>query len=251
MKIHNSVIAITGAAQGLGLAMAQRLAQQGACIALIDHNGDQLQQAAQALTSNQHQCYQMDVTNEQQVEATFAQIAQDFGQLNGLINNAGIVRDAMLVKVKDGQVSEKMSLAQWQSVIDVNLTGVFLCGREAASQMIATQQQGVIINISSISRGGNVGQSNYTAAKAGVASITVTWAKELAKQNIRVAAIAPGFIETEMALSMKPEAIERVNRAVPLGRMGKPDEIAHTVQFIFENDYVSGRVFEIDGGLRI
>jgi 3-oxoacyl-[acyl-carrier protein] reductase len=117
--------------------------------------------------------------------------------------------------------------------------------------MIETKSQGVIVNISSISRAGNIGQSNYSAAKAGVVSLTVTWAKELARYGIRVAAIAPGFIETEMTKSIKPQVLKHIESSIPLARMGKPDEIAHAVQFILENDYFSGRVIEVDGGLRI
>ncbi len=117
--------------------------------------------------------------------------------------------------------------------------------------MIENKTQGVLINISSISRAGNLGQSNYSAAKAGVVALTVTWAKELARAGIRVGAIAPGFIETEMTQSMKPEILQQIAAAVPLQRVGKPDEIAHTVQFILENDYFSGRTIEVDGGLRI
>jgi len=253
MNIENKVIAITGAAQGLGFAMAEHFASKGAKLALIDVNSQQLEHAKSQLENygTAIKTYQTNVTNEQQVEDTFANIRQDFGSLNVLVNNAGIVRDAMLLKVKEGKVTDKMSLKQWQSVIDINLTGVFLCGREAASQMVETNQPGVIINISSISRGGNIGQSNYTAAKAGVSNMTVTWAKELARYNIRVAAIAPGFMATEMTESMPPEAIERVSKAVPLRRLGTPQEIASTAVFIIENDYVSGRTLEVDGGLRV
>jgi len=144
-----------------------------------------------------------------------------------------------------------LSLEQWQQVIDINLTGVFLCGREAATSMIRNDKGGVIINISSISRAGNVGQSNYAAAKAGVAALTTTWARELARYKIRSAAIAPGVFETEMVASLKPEAHERITSAVPLARTGSVEELAHAVQFIIENDYLSGRIVELDGGLRL
>jgi 3-oxoacyl-[acyl-carrier protein] reductase len=144
-----------------------------------------------------------------------------------------------------------MSLEQWQLVIDVNLTGVFLCGREAAAKMIATGSKGCIINISSISRAGNMGQVNYSATKAGVQAMAVTWAKEFARYGIRAASIAPGFIGTEMVMSMKPEAREKLTKGIPSGRVGDPDEIAHAVQFILENDYVNGRCIEVDGALRL
>ena len=144
-----------------------------------------------------------------------------------------------------------MTLDAWQAVIDVNLTGVFLCGREAAKRMIEGGNGGVIINISSISRAGNMGQTNYSAAKAGVQAMAVTWAKELARHGIRCASIAPGFINTEMVAAMKEAAREKLTSGIPLRRMGEPDEIAQTVEFIFENDYVSGRCFDIDGALRL
>ncbi|WP_313304271.1 SDR family oxidoreductase, partial [Stutzerimonas balearica] len=194
--------------------------------------------------------YLCNVASEEQVEAMVAQVVNDFGALHGLVNNAGILRDGLLLKVKDGQVS-KMSLAQWQAVIDVNLTGVFLCTREVAAKMVELKCEGAIVNISSISRAGNMGQTNYSAAKAGVASATVVWAKELARYGIRVAGVAPGFIETEMVASMKPEALEKMTAGIPLRRMGKPLEIAQAVAFIFENDYYSGRILELDGGLRL
>ncbi|MGB1319331.1 MAG: SDR family oxidoreductase [Vibrio gallaecicus] len=252
MELKGSVIAITGAGQGLGQMMAIVLAQSGAELALLDMN-------EQALLDTQKQChmlgtkafvYNVDVTSELQVEQTFNCIVDDFGQLDGLINNAGILRDALLVKSKDGKVT-KMSLEQFNSVIDVNLTGTFLCGREAAAKMIETQRKGVIINISSVARSGNIGQSNYSASKAAVAAMATCWAKELARYGIRAAAIAPGIVQTSMAESLKAEAIERLNNMVPVGRIGEPAEIAHAAKYIFENDYFTGRILEVDGGLRM
>lgn len=252
MNLKESVVAITGAGQGLGQMMAVTLAHAGAELALIDVN-------EQALKVTQDQCHMLgvraltyiaDVTNEAEVEHTFSDIVTDFGQLDGLVNNAGILRDGLLVKVKDGQVS-KMSLEQFSSVIDVNLTGTFLCGREAALQMIQTKRPGMIINISSVARAGNIGQTNYAASKAAVATLATTWARELARYGIRAAAIAPGVIETPMAAQMKPEAIARLEAMIPVGRMGHTNEIASTVKFLFENDYVNGRVIEVDGGIRM
>ena len=138
-----------------------------------------------------------------------------------------------------------------QAVIDVNLTGVFLCGREAAAKMIEFGDGGCIINISSVSRAGNMGQANYSATKAGVQALAVVWAKEFARHGIRAASIAPGFIGTEMVMSMKPEAREKLTGSIPARRVGDPDEIAPTVQFIFENDYLSGRCVDVDGALRL
>ena len=232
--------------------MAEYLAAKGAKLALVDLNLEKLEVAVATCQAQgvEARAYLCNVANEEQVTQTVSQIADDFGAIHGLINNAGILRDGMLLKVKDGEIT-KMSLAQWQAVIDVNLTGVFLCTREVAAKMVELNNQGAIINISSISRAGNVGQTNYSAAKAGVAAATVTWAKELARYGIRVAGIAPGFIETEMTLGMKPEALEKMTSFIPLKRMGKVEEIAHSAAYILENDYYTGRILELDGGLRI
>ena len=254
MDLENKTIAITGGGRGLGAAMATRLAASGAKLALIDLDEDALAETADACTaagSPQVATYKANVASEPEVEQLFADIASDFGALHGLVNNAGITRDAFTLKYKDGKLVSKMSLAEWQLVIDVNLTGVFLCGREAALRMIELGCQGAIINISSISRAGNMGQANYSATKAAVAAMAVTWAKEFARYGIRAAAIAPGFIKTDLVMAMKPEAREKLTSGIPLRRMGEPDEIASTVQFILENDYVSGRCFDIDGALRL
>ena len=252
MKLQNRIIAITGAGQGLGRAMAVHLAKEGARIAVIDLNQEHMDEtkAQVEAAGSSAATFTCNVADEAQVEQTFAAIVAEMGGLHGLINNAGILRDGLLVKAKDGEI-KKMSLAQWQAVIDVNLTGVFLCGREAAAQMIQTGEGGCIINISSIARAGNFGQSNYSAAKAGVAAMAVTWAKELARYKIRANAIAPGFIATEMTAGMPPEALEKICKGIPAGRMGTPDEIGDTAVFLLLNDYMSGRVVEVDGGLRL
>ena len=254
MELAGKTIAITGAARGLGAAMAYRLASEGCKLALIDLD-------ASALAQTESVCreagapdiavYEANISEEPAVEAVFGQLASHFGALHGLVNNAGITRDALTLKYKDGVLVSKMTLEQWHAVIDVNLTGVFLCGREAAAKMIELDCKGCIINISSISRHGNMGQLNYSATKAGVQAMAVVWAKEFARYGLRAAAIAPGFIGTEMVMSMKPEAREKMTAGIPLRRIGEPDEIARTVQFIFENDYVSGRCFDIDGALRL
>jgi 3-oxoacyl-[acyl-carrier protein] reductase len=233
--------------------MARGLAERGADLALVDLDASGLQSAAAACRAlgRRAETYEANVADETRVVTLFDRVVADFGRLDGAIANAGILRDGLLVKVKDGQIVGKLSLEQWQAVIDVNLTGVFLCGREAADRMIRLGAGGCIINISSLSRAGNFGQSNYSAAKAGVAALTVVWAKELARHRIRVNAIAPGFIKTEMVASMKPELLEKMAAGIPLQRLGEPDEIAATVAFILENDYCNGRVIEIDGGQRI
>lgn len=252
MNLTNKVVAITGGGQGLGRAMAVYLAKKGAKIAVIDLDQVQMDETCRQVdeAGAEAASFVCNVAEEAQVEETFSAIVQQMGGLHGLVNNAGILRDGLMVKAKDGDIS-KMSLAHWQAVIDVNLTGVFLCGREAAVRMIEGGEGGSIINISSISRAGNMGQSNYSAAKAGVASLAVVWAKELARYGIRANAIAPGFIATEMTAGMKPEALEKMTAGIPAKRMGQPEEIAHTVAYLLENDYVSGRVVEVDGGLRL
>jgi len=253
MDLKGRVIAITGAARGIGRAVANELAAAGAHLALIDLNEDDVQQTLADCTARGSRVLTIgaNVSDENQVTAAFERIAHGLGRLDGLVNNAGILRDAMLVKARDGTVSGKMSLDEWRAVIDVNLTGVFLCGREAAAHMINSGNGGVIINMSSISRAGNPGQSNYAAAKAGVAAMTVVWARELARYGIRVGALAPGATRTPILDGMRPEMLEKMLVPVPLHRLAEAAEIAHAARFIFENDYFNGRVLEIDGGLRL
>lgn len=253
MDVRDKTILVTGAGRGIGRSLAVHFAGKGAALALLDVNAADLDEtrAHCVQLGALARSYVADAANEDSVVGALDQLTADFGRLDGLINNAGIVRDAMLVKVRDGQVVGKMSLEQWQEVIDVNLTGVFLCAREAAQRMIDQRGGGVIVNVSSISRAGNAGQTNYSAAKAGVAAMTVVWAKELARYGIRVGAVAPGFIRTPMVAGMKPEALAKMTAPIPLGRLGQPDEIAHAVGFIFENDLFTGRCVEVDGGLRM
>ncbi|MBV0933093.1 SDR family oxidoreductase [Marinobacterium weihaiense] len=253
MELKDKVIVVTGGGRGLGRAMALELAGKGAKLALVDLNPADLDEAAGLCMEKgvEVRTYTANVADEQQVEQLFTDIARDFSAINGLVNNAGITRDGLFIKAKDGQVVGKMTMEQWNQVIDVNLTGTFLCGREAAIKMIETGSEGCIINISSVSRSGNMGQTNYTATKAGVQAMAVTWSKELARYGIRAASIAPGYIGTEMVMSMKPEALDKIASGIPAKRLGKPEEIASTVTFILENDYVNGRCIEVDGALRI
>ncbi|HTV95376.1 MAG TPA: SDR family oxidoreductase [Steroidobacteraceae bacterium] len=251
--MRNKSVVVTGAGRGIGRAIALQLAQQGANLALFDLNEADLAETVKLCTAKsvQARAYRVDVASEGEVAAAMSRVAADFGRLDGLVNNAGIVRDGLLVKVKDGAVVGEMSLEQWNAVIGVNLTGVFLCGREAAKHMIESGNGGVIVNISSISRVGNAGQSNYSAAKAGVESMAVVWAKELARYGIRAGAVAPGFTRTDILSSMRPEVLNKLTAPVPLKRLGLAEEIAHAVLFIFENDFFTGRCLDIDGGLRL
>ncbi len=253
MDIRNKTIVVTGAGRGIGRAIGLQLARRGADVALFDLNAAELEEtrALCAAEAVQARAYRVNVADESEVSAAMTRVATDFARLDGLVNNAGIVRDALLVKVKDGAVVGRMTMDQWNAVIGVNLSGVFLCAREAAAHMIELGKGGVIVNISSISRVGNAGQSNYSAAKAGVESMGVVWAKELARYGIRVGSVAPGFTHTEILASMRPEVLDKLTAPVPLKRLGKPDEIAHAVLFIFENDFFTGRCLDVDGGLRL
>ena len=253
MQLTHKTVAITGGGRGIGRALAERFGRDGAQVALLDVNAADLETTRSALeaTGIVARSYQVNVAVEEEVVAAMDRIVTDFGGLDVMVNNAGILRDALLVKAKEGAVVGKMSLAQWQAVIDVNLTGVFLCGREAAERMIRRGCGGVIINISSISRHGNAGQTNYSAAKAGVAALTVVWAKELARYGIRTGTIAPGGVRTEILASMRPDMLEKLVTPVPLQRLGEPEEIAAAAAFIVSNDFFTGRCIDIDGGFRV
>lgn len=260
MNIRDKAIVVTGAGRGLGLAIAQTLAANGARLALVDIDNESLAQAevvCQKAGAAQARSYAVNVTDEQAVEQLFEDVARHFGGVDGLVNNAGVTRDALLIKVKEGKVTDKMSSQDWDTVMAVDLRSVFLCAREAAIRMVEQQSAEpahgsyVIVNISSISRAGNIGQTNYAAAKAGVVAMTTTWAEELARYGIRVGAIAPGFCDTRLVANMKEKPRERLKEKIPLKRLGDPDEIAQTVLFIFQNEFFNGRVIEVDGGMRL
>ena len=252
MDIRDRNFVVTGAGRGLGLAMTHMLLAQGGRVTLADVDTDGLLAAQASCDPRSNTTTAVcNVADEQQVANLFDAAEQAFGPVHGVVCNAGILRDALLVKVKDGEVTQRMSLQAWQSVIDVNLTGVFLTGREAATRMVSHGQGGIIVNISSISRAGNPGQSNYAAAKAGVAALTTTWAGELARYGVRCNAVAPGVIDTDMVASMKPEARERLVNATRVGRLGSVEELADAVRFLIENGFNNGRVLEFDGGMRL
>ena len=253
MNVKGKTILITGGGRGLGRAMALAFAAKGARLAIVGVNQGVVEEAAALCreAGAEANAYLADVSDESAVLDVLDKVANDFQALHGVINNAGITRDGLLVKAKDGKVVKKMSLADWRAVIDIDLTGVFLCGREGAAKMIELSTPGVILNITSLGRAGNFGQSNYSAAKAGVAAMTVTWAKELARHGIRVGAIAPGFCETRLVTGMRADALDRMKAGIPLKRLGRPEEIAHSALYVFENDYFTRRVLEVDGGLRL
>lgn len=253
MQINDKVVAVTGAARGIGKAIAAAFADRGARIALIDLVPADVEatRAEFAARGVAVRAYTANVAKEDQVVAALDAVVADFGRLDVMVNNAGIIKDSLLLKVKDGAIVSKMTLAQWQAVIDVNLTGVFLCGREAAERMVKLGNGGVIINIASISKSGNAGQSNYSAAKAGVTAMATVWARELARYGIRAASIAPGFTRTDLLAGMPPEMLDKVTQPIPLRRLGLPEEVGHAAVFIAENDYFTGRSVDVDGGLRL
>jgi 3-oxoacyl-[acyl-carrier protein] reductase len=254
MNLENKVIAITGAGRGIGRSIACLLAAKGAKVALLDLDANAMAETAELVieAGSTSQSYICNVAEEETVISTFNKIVADFGTIHGLVNNAGILRDSQLIKVKDGKVVKKMSAEHFSLVVDVHMKGAFLCAREAASHMVENSvDEGCIINMSSGAYHGNFGQTNYSAAKAGIVAMTRVWSKELAKFNIRSMSIAPGTIETDLLRTMPPEALQALAKMVPLGRIGQVENIALTAVHIFENDYLNGQVFEVNGGLTL
>jgi 3-oxoacyl-[acyl-carrier protein] reductase len=255
MDLSTLKIIVTGAASGMGRHFALRLAQEGAAVAAADLDNEGLEslKTEAANLAGSVTAFVTNVAKEDDVIALVAGAYDKLGGLNGLVNNAGIFRDGMLVRQdKETGAIKKMSLSQWQSVIDVDLTGPFLCTREFAAKAIETgTQPAVVINISSVSRHGNMGQSNYSAAKAGLVADTKLWAGELARYGIRVGAIAPGFIDTPILQGMRPEVLAGIVKGVPMRRTGSAEEIFLGVRFIVECDYFTGRCVDIDGGLTL
>jgi 3-oxoacyl-[acyl-carrier protein] reductase len=253
MDIRGSKVLVTGAASGMGRVFALELAKAGASVAVCDLNLAGAEETVAMAKGGKAVALEADVSKEDQVQALVKKAAEALGGLNVLVNNAGLFKDALLVKVdkETGEV-KRMSLANWQKVIDVDLTGPFLCTREFAVHCIESKTQpAVVVNISSIARYGNAGQSNYSAAKAGLVADTDTWAKELARYGIRTGAIAPGFVDTPILQGMRPEVLEGMLKPVPLRRVAKPEEIFLAVKFIIECDYFTGRCIDIDGGMRL
>jgi len=255
MELAELKIIVTGAASGMGAYFARQLVQAGAEVAAgdLDEQGlAELKDQTTTLPGTLH-TRSLDVVDEQDTTAfiDWAHTAMD--GLNGLLNNAGILRDGLLVK-KDrhsGAITA-LSRAQWQAVIDVNLTGATWIVRDAVAKMASDEiDAGVIVNMSSLSRHGNHGQSNYVAAKAALAANTVTWAREFAPFRIRVGALAPGLVDTPMTRGMQQRARAALIEAIPLGRIGAPHDIWLGVKFIIENDYFTGRCIDIDGGLNM
>ncbi len=254
MKLEDLKIIITGGAQGMGRHFALRLAEAGAQVAVGDVNEVGLAEtleASKSATKGKVHARRLNVADEADVASFVAWAHGAMGGLNGLVNNAGILRDGLLVK-KDRETGavKVLSKEQWDAVIGVNLTGATLITRDVVAKMVETNQRpGVIVNISSIARHGNRGQSNYTAAKAALAANTVTWSKEFASFGVRVGAVAPGMIETPMTQGMNQKARDGLVAAIPVGRIGLPEDIWLGVKFVLECDYFNGRCIDVDGGL--
>ncbi len=254
MNIQDVKAIVTGGASGMGRAFVLSLARDGGDVVAADVNDEGLESLKAEAADLPGTVYvrKADVSNEDEVIALIDGARADMGGLNVLVNNAGIFRDGLLVKVdrETGKVKGSMSLKNWQKVIDIDLTGPFLCTREFARSHIDNGgKDAAIVNISSVARHGNAGQSNYSAAKAGLVADTKLWSLELARYGIRTGAIAPGFIQTPILDGMRPEMLEKMLRGVPLRRTGSTDEIYSGVKFIIECGYFTGRCIDIDGGL--
>jgi 3-oxoacyl-[acyl-carrier protein] reductase len=253
MQLSSMKCIVTGAAQGMGAHFARRLAEAGAQVAAGDVRAEGLAELAASTRDLPGKIHTrvLDVSNEEQI-GTFVDWAREsMGGLNGVVNNAGILRDGLLVK-KDRSTGAivKLSREAWQAVIDVNLTGASLVVRDAVAAMVQSEARpGVVINMSSSARHGNRGQSNYVSAKAALAANTVTWAREFAPFGIRVCAVAPGMIETPMTQGMNQKARDGLVAAIPVGRIGVPEDIWLGVKFCIECDYFNGRTLDIDGAL--
>jgi len=253
MELKNFKIIVTGAAQGMGAHFAQRLAEAGAQVAAGDVKEDGLAALAEATKNLPGKVHvrKLNVADEADCTAFVAWAHDAMGGLNGLVNNAGILRDGLLVK-RDRETGKiiKLGREQWDAVIGVNLTGATMMVREVVAKMAETNAgPGVVVNMSSIARHGNRGQSNYSAAKAALAANTVTWAREFAPYKVRVGAVAPGMIETPMTQGMNQKARDALVANIPVGRIGVPEDIWVAVRFVLECDYFNGRTIDVDGGL--
>lgn len=253
MQIGEVRALVTGAAGGLGYRFALELAGAGAGVAAVDVDGEGLGRLAgeAAGLPGRVETLVGDVSDEPAVRAFVRDAAERLGGLNVLVNNAAVLMDGLLVADEDGWI-RRLPTAQWRKALDVNLTGQFLVAREVAADMLERRQaEGVIVNLSSLARTGNAGQSVYGASKAGLDSATRTWALELARYGIRVASIAPGVIQTPILHNISEEARASLLAGIPLGRFGDPREVWLALRFILECGFFTGRVIEVDGGAQM
>jgi 3-oxoacyl-[acyl-carrier protein] reductase len=252
MRLKDKVTLITGGAAGIGKATALRFAEEGAKVVICDLN----EEAGNALLAElgpEARFYKVNVADRQEVQAWVDDVVAHYGRVDVLINNAGILRDGMFVRVKDGQLVKQMEESAWDAVINVNLKGVFNCAQAVAPYMVK-QGGGVIVNASSVvGLYGNFGQTNYVATKAGVIGMTKVWARELGRHNIRVNAVAPGFIMTEMVQQMPENILNDMKSHTPLGRLGDPRDIANAYLWLASDEaaFVHGTTISVDGGIVI
>jgi 3-oxoacyl-[acyl-carrier protein] reductase len=250
MRLKDKVCLITGGAAGIGKATAEKFAAEGATVVIGDLNVEAGQAVAAALPG-EASFYEVNVADRQAVQQWVDAVAGSYGRIDVLVNNAGVLRDGLLVKMKDGELVRQMAEGDFDLVIAVNLKGVFNCTQAVAPYMIR-QGSGVILNATSVvGLDGNFGQTNYVATKAGVVGMTRVWARELGRHNIRVNAIAPGFIATEMTASMPEKVLEGMKEHTPLRRLGQPADVANAYAFLASDEatYISGAVLRVDGGI--
>ncbi len=250
MRLKDRVALITGGAAGIGKATAQRFIEEGARVVICDVNAEAGTATVEELGENAA-FYQVNVTDRQAVQEWVDAVVETYGRVDLLVNNAGIVRDNLLVKVQDGELVKQMSEAEFDLVIGVNLKGVFNCTQAVAPHMIR-QGSGVILNASSVvGLDGNFGQTNYVATKAGVVGMTKVWARELGRYGVRVNAVAPGFIETEILASMPAKILDGMRARTPLRCLGQPSDIADAYLFLASDEasFITGTVLRVDGGI--
>jgi 3-oxoacyl-[acyl-carrier protein] reductase len=250
MRLKDRVCLITGGAAGIGRATAMRFVEEGAKVVICDVNEDAGQKTVAELGPGSA-FYVVDVTDRQAVQAWVDGVVTRFGRIDVLVNNAGILRDNQLAKVKRGELVKQMPEEEFDLVVDVNLKGVFNCAQAVAPVMIK-QGGGTILNATSVvGLDGNFGQTNYVATKAGVIGMTKVWARELGRYDIRVNAVAPGFTATEILMSMPEKILDNMKSHTPLGRLGQPRDIANAYLFLASDEasFISGAVLRVDGGI--
>jgi len=253
--LRDKVVIVTGAAAGIGRATALRFAEEGCRVAAWDVNDSVAEEVVSEVEAAGGSGWfqRVNVADAEEVAAAVDRLVERWSGIDVLVNNAGILRDAQLVKYKDGQVVSTMTDEQWEAVIGVNLRGVFNCTRAVAPHMIAGGG-GVVLNASSVAgRDGNFGQTNYVAAKAGLIGMTKTWSRELARYKIRVNAVAPGFVKTEILASMPDKILDAMVAHTPLGRIGETRDIADAYLWLASDaaSWITGITLSVDGGLVI